>query len=733
MVEDIRENKFPYQDIIVNTCVITLVTDLQSNLLEANNEFYNAIGFGEDYFSQGDLNSLLSKDSSWDDLTEKLKNKEERFSTTIKIISKTGKPLHLKCNLGQRDGKVYIVGIDVSDDIELHKTLKTITDIARVGGWTYNPTEDNAHWTDCVFEILEIKKSKDIQAGTILEYVDPDFKEDMQRAIDNLYEKHEAYDIEVKLVTATDKIIWTRIVAIPEVFENQVVYVHGILQDIDSYKRQSISLEETKINMELALRAMNSGYFTHDLLKNKVLYSSSFRDKMNIPIDISGERFLEFIHPEDREEAYKQHEREIATENVYYVNAYRFKSPMGDYKHFEVHGFKVFDAKENPVKLVGNLIDVEDKYRLTQMQDKHRYHIKTLLDNTFVRSIMLDKNWTVIGLDGLTADLFSQRLGYNPILKKVNFKEILSGHDRLKFSIIEGVLVKGKEYRKEVFLDLFEQERTYYDGLFRPILDYSNQIDGYVFYFFDLTDQVKIQEELQSYQDKLRTVHHFKNSIITKIGHEIKTPLHGLLQTTKLIFDKESTSVMNSELLIAQQESANRLMHTFDNIINSSLYEDNFFMIKDTIDISQVLRNMYPGAVNRANIKGLDFVFKNFENPTLISGDPVFLKQSLENLLDNAFKFTKTGSISIFTAIRDKHAVITMEDTGIGIPQRKIDEVFEPFVQLSEGMTRTYEGLGLGLTFAMKYIDGIGGHIHVESVVDQGTKFVLALPLKVVD
>jgi hypothetical protein len=92
----------------------------------------------------------------------------------------------------------------------------------------------------------------------------------------------------------------------------------------------------------------------------------------------------------------------------------------------------------------------------------------------------------------MTADLFTKRLGFNPVLKKSNFKDILSSHDRLKFNIIERVLDKGQEYRNKVHLDIFEEDRTYYDALFKPILDYSNEIDGYVFYFFDLTDEPQL-------------------------------------------------------------------------------------------------------------------------------------------------------------------------------------------------------------------------------------------------
>jgi signal transduction histidine kinase/PAS domain-containing protein len=729
MVDDLDENEFPFQEIVTNTCVISFVLDSDSKLIQANKFFYRSLGYTQKYFEKNNLSTLLTEKSTWPRLIDGLRNVEDSLTTNLKIFTKNGKPLFIKSNVGYKDGKVYVVGIDVTDDIQKNETLSKVTEMAKIGGWTYNPSENKISWTDCLYEILDIPGESSMTRELFWSFVHPDSVDFAKKSIEDMYEKHLPYDIEIQMITRSGVVIWVRIVSDIEVFNGEVAYVHGVMQDITKFKQQSISLEETKINMELALRAMNSGYFTHDLVTDNLHYSSTFREKMSFPAIMTEDEFRDFIHPEDRDEASKQHDREIATENVYYVNAYRMKSFTGEYKHFEVHGFKVFDSANKPVKLVGNLIDVEDKYRLNHMEDKHRYHMKTLLDNTFVRSIMLDKDWTIIGLDGVTTQLFAKRLGYNPILKKANFKDTLTSHDRLKFNIIERVMDKGKVYRNKVYLDLFESDRTYYDGLFKPILDYSNKIDGYVFYFFDLTDEVKLQDDLQSYQNKLRTVHHFKNNIIHKIDYEVKTPLNDLLQTTKKIFEKESVNAQDRELIRAQQESADLLMHTFDTIINSSIYEDNFFIIKDNIDLTAILENMRSSTANRASLEGLDFEFINFESSVVILGDAVFLKQSFENLTDHAFRSTRAGLIAITTAIKDNHAEITLEDTGEGIPQHKLNEVFEPFKEVLEGDTRTFEGLGLGLTFAVKYIEGIGGHIHVESVVGKGTKFVLALPL----
>lgn len=732
MNESVANNDFPYQDLINNTCVISCVLNRDAKILDANKQFYKTLGINEFDDDSKTFKFYLEHSQIWSSYLKKLDTNKDFITETIKLFNPDGTLVYLKSNLGTREGKIYMVSVDVTEDILNTQFASHVNHLAKLGGWTYNPELDEAHWTKTIFEILDIQDHFQVHRDSILEYIHPGYVDYFKQIVLQFYKNKEQYDITLKVITHLKREKWIRITAYPEIRNQKVVFVQGTLQDISTQKYQSIALEETKINMELALRAMNSGYFMHNLLNDEVIYSSSFRDKMNLPTTLKEKEFRNFIHPEDRDEAYLQHERELRSESAYYINAYRLMSQNGNFKHFEVYGFKTFDADGKPVKLVGNLIDVEDKYRLTHMQDRHRYHLKTLLDNAFVRSIMIDSSWNLIGMDAKTLKLFKNKLGHNPVSRKDSFKDLLSSHDLLKFQIIDRVISTGREYRKEIFLEMFEDDRTYYDALFKPILNYSNQVDGYVFYFFDLTDQAKTQQELRSVQDQLRSVYQFKNEMINKIGHEIKTPLHSLLQTTQLLLQKGTYDLReDSELLKAQQESANQLLNSFDNIINSAVYTDELYNITEIIDLQKVLAQIYKGAKKRATSSNLDLEFENFIEPATVRADSVFLKQALENLIDNAFKFTKEGYIKVDTLVTERYAIISLIDTGAGIPITRINKMFEPFEQVrTRGFTKSLEGLGLGLTFAIKYIEGIGGKLNVQSVIGKGTTFTLALPLR---
>ncbi|AZQ44645.1 PAS domain-containing sensor histidine kinase [Nonlabens ponticola] len=725
----IDESAFPYKDLIVNTCVLSLVLSRDSRVEQANGEFYNVAQVSEEKFEKGFLTSLLADQEDWHKLVGSLKDDGDVCNHTVKLFKPNGSPVYLNCNAGLRNGLIYVIALDVTSDHEQFKTLKKVNDTVSLGGWTYNPELDVAHWTDVIFDILDIPEKIPVSRDTIWDFIAPGSVDFFNQTLDNFYLQQQSYDVVVEVRTFKGAKKWVRVTAQPEIRHDQVVFVYGTMQDITVRHEQALELEETKANMDLALRAINSGYFTHDLVTDKVFYSDAFRDHMLLPDDLPEEVFRQFIHPEDRVEAVAQHLKELNNDSQYYVNAYRLRNGAGQYKHFEVHGFKVLDNDCNPIKLVGNLIDVEDKYRITQLQDKHNYYMRTLLDNTFVRSFMLDKDWRVMGMDARSLEHFMEKLGYNPILKKTSFTELLSDHDGLKVNIIKRTLDSGNDYRKEIKLDSFTSQETSYDAMCKPVLNYERLVDGYVFYLFDLTEQKNVQEQLEDYRDQLTHVNQYKSELINKIGHEIKTPLHGLLQSSKLLLEGKVTDQEKDLLVKAQKESADRLTNTVDNIINSTSNLEKFKHVSTTIHFNKLIEDSIITIKTTADNKGLDLRFDNFNEDVYVKADLLCLQQTVNNLLRNAVKFTHQGYIHVNALTVGNNLKLVIRDTGIGIPEFKIQKILRPFEQASEGLTREFEGLGLGLSFVAKYLPLIDGNIDISSEVGQGTTVSLSIPL----
>jgi signal transduction histidine kinase len=176
-------------------------------------------------------------------------------------------------------------------------------------------------------------------------------------------------------------------------------------------------------------------------------------------------------------------------------------------------------------------------------------------------------------------------------------------------------------------------------------------------------------------------------------------------------------------------KSGKRLNETLNSILDLSKIESQKLDLKfssvDLVTLLQECKYAFSDAVSK---KGLMFNVSFEHQKIVINSDGSIVHKVLCNIIDNSVKYTNKGEISIIVSDTDESAVIKVKDTGIGIPQESIDQIFEPFRQGSEGLTRKYEGMGLGLTITKKFVELIDGKISIESEQGQGTTITLMFP-----
>jgi hypothetical protein len=129
-----------------------------------------------------------------------------------------------------------------------------------------------------------------------------------------------------------------------------------------------------------------------------------------------------------------------------------------------------------------------------------------------------------------------------------------------------------------------------------------------------------------------------------------------------------------------------------------------------------------------AEKKGLNLIFEINHDLGTVTTDQRRFEQILLNLLNNAIKFTEKGHVGLSCRSDERHYVLAVSDTGIGISSEEIPSLFKPFHQIDTGLTRRYEGTGLGLSICKKLLDRMGGSIQVESRLGQGSTFTIRLP-----
>jgi len=244
-------------------------------------------------------------------------------------------------------------------------------------------------------------------------------------------------------------------------------------------------------------------------------------------------------------------------------------------------------------------------------------------------------------------------------------------------------------------------------------------------------------KELVELKDKAEAGSRAKTNFLCTIGHELKTPMNGIIGFAGLL-SKADLPLNAMKYVMMVSQSADRLMRLINQILDFSTIEAGRMDIKpshfqlDTV-FNDLLGIVQPKSVEKGLSLSLD-IDDSLSNAVLF-GDQLALSQILYNLTDNAIKFTDSGAIEILVEkIKDlpDHAIelkFTVKDTGCGVDPEKREGIFEPFAQADEYMTRRHEGAGLGLAICARLVTMMDGVIWLESQIDKGSRFFFTVKM----
>ena len=271
-----------------------------------------------------------------------------------------------------------------------------------------------------------------------------------------------------------------------------------------------------------------------------------------------------------------------------------------------------------------------------------------------------------------------------------------------------------------------------------PIYETSGEVASAITVFRDITDRVNYQTTLENARLLAEKSLRVKDVFLSNVSHEIRTPLNAIIGFTNLL-EAEEKDVKNLEYVGYIQLASRNLLELINDVLDFSKIEAGHVQLEKTAtSLSGLIDSVSVLIGQRAIEKGIKYeVSPAADLPKIVETDHLRLTQVLLNVCGNAVKFTENGlvklSVEPVADIRNEHQLVrfTIEDTGIGIAQGKIDEIFERFVQASESTTRLFGGTGLGLSIVKSLVDLLGGTIRVTSVPNQGTKFVIECPFRI--
>ncbi|WP_103070534.1 PAS domain-containing sensor histidine kinase [Aquimarina sediminis] len=682
-----------------------------------------------DFMIDDDVSVFINSMSSLSDKTP-LINKSFHFSSEKEGV------LALKFDLTLHNNLVYATGIDTTKEYKEHKALLTISELTKTGAWYFNPRNDEMYWSKGCYLIKESDPSASITSKNGVSFYPEESSDQVKEYINRLIKDKKQYTCTEKIITEKGNEKWVKIVGQPIIYKNEVIYINGTMTDVTdryNYIKKLKYSEETK---QLALKGIQSGLFDYHVKEKEVFYSVDFKKMLGLPLDkdfVPEEEFIKMIHPDDVEKAIKRQQDNFNKKSKYYYNYYRIKHLNEGYRHYDIYGYIKKNKKGETIRMIGNLIDVHQKKinEKTIIESKNR--LQAMVNNGFAYTVLLDTKGIILMTDEKSVKIIMRSYKIDPTKEKCRFIDVMPLNFKNSFAHEFNEALKGNTVKKEIERITHKGDLQWLEAKYTPILDHAKMVNSVLVSFHDITEQKLAEIAIKESHIKEQELNSLKSNILSNFSHEIRTPLNGIMTVSNLLLDEEKPEE-REQLLIYLEESKNRLLDTINNLSNFSEIEaiKNNLNLKE-YDINYTVETSYREYKHMAEAKKLVYQLELDHSCPQVRIDEDLFRSAVNNIIHNAIKYTNKGSITIRVSSKNStnsknNVYISVTDTGIGIDKENLKKIFDPFMQESFGLSRKYEGTGIGLSLSKRYIEILDGNIKVKSKVGKGTQFNIIIP-----
>ncbi|CAG0994428.1 MAG: ATP-binding protein [Candidatus Methanoperedens sp.] len=355
-----------------------------------------------------------------------------------------------------------------------------------------------------------------------------------------------------------------------------------------------------------------------------------------------------------------------------------------------------------------------------------------ILNNINLALHVVDKDLRILAVNDELIKLSKGRIKREEIVNKNLydvFPFLMERHVNMEY---EHVITTGEIFQSEEKIQYYD-EIIYTSTSKIPIKAKNGFVERIITVIEDVSEKKKLEEELKdSYEElkltysKLQELYKIKDNFLSSISHELRTPLTSVIGYTELMLDENLTPKQRHkiEIIFRNSKRLHRLIRALldTQIINSS----NLQLTKETVVINDLINAVVEDMKNMAVSKNIPVTI-DIPDRLIVEVDIERLIEVFSNIVENAIKFTITGEIIIRGEMDNEKVHIAISDTGIGIPEDKLEKIFDRFYQVDSSNKRRFGGTGLGLWISKKIIDAHGGRIWAESK-NRGSTFHILLP-----
>lgn len=389
----------------------------------------------------------------------------------------------------------------------------------------------------------------------------------------------------------------------------------------------------------------------------------------------------------------------------------------------------LFDENGQITHFIAVKEDITEKKLMLEQIVESESRFRSIWENSLDGMRLLDERGTIVDANEAYCKLVGMELNQ---LRGKPLNVVYEIKDNSEEEIQRFI----NRFRNRIVDKKFEVETNLWNGkkiwleLSNSFIEFPGNKTLLLSIFRDVTDKKMMIDELIDAKVKAEEMNRVKSYFFANMSHELRTPLVGILGFSEVLKGELNDQPELSRMIDLINTSGQRLLETLNMILNISKLEAGKLEVRlVNANIIPLLETSFNLFSSLAQKKNLDYKLIKNSDEIICRVDPALFQNIFNNLINNAVKFTKHGSVKVYVTKKETWVEIRVEDTGIGISESHQAVIWEEFRQASEGLNRSFEGTGLGLTIVKKYTELLGGKIHLRSKVNEGSTFTVEFPL----
>ncbi|MDP3150688.1 MAG: PAS domain S-box protein [Ignavibacteria bacterium] len=511
--------------------------------------------------------------------------------------------------------------------------------------------------------------------------------------------------------------------------DGKILYYDGTVEDITERKRAEEALRQSEERYRTLYEDNPSMYFTVDPAGTVLSVNQYGCEQLGYTApELVGQSVLKVFHDEDKESALQYVAHCVKNLGQVFHWELRKVCPTGSVMWVK-ESARAIQETDGQIVIYIVCENINERKHTEEEIISQKNRFAQLFENSPIAIALLDDKDKFIHINKSFSALFGyafEEIGdraINDLIVSPEFKE--------EAKTCSDEAHSGTQISKDSYRRRKDGTLVYVHILAVPVI-VNNKIVGLYGMYVDLSERKKAEEELINAKEKAEEMSRLKSNFLANMSHELRTPLNGILGYATIL----SSSIENPEFADMSQTiytSGKRLSETLNLILDLSKAEtEKIEIVGQNINVVSEVKSIVNSFTADAAKKDLQLEPIVGCEVSFALLDENLFKRAISNLIANAIKFTENGKITVevgkeLTQQNDL-IFIKVKDTGIGIPEDKIDLIWEEFRQVSEGMGRSFEGTGLGLTLSKRIIELMNGSITVESKVGVGSTFTVKFP-----